>query len=197
MKKLAISLLTVSCLLCACGRQGPSLYRGSYSFKTGGTVDVTGEVFDIVKDTVRIDTVITGIIFKDTSYRYHIVNDTIGSHDTTFTRRLLAEKGQMHIVSAGGDSLVLTMNITGGDPVVFRAAATGGDLVLVPSRRHAALAGENIFRVESLDVLASGSGKRYEDVLVIEMDYQGDYSSDGFEGRVTGSDIKCVATEND
>jgi len=197
MKKLAISLLTVSCLLCACGRQGPSLYRGSYSFKTGGTVDVTGEVFDIVKDTVRIDTVITGIIFKDTSYRYHIVNDTIGSHDTTFTRRLLAEKGQMHIVSAGGDSLVLTMNITGGDPVVFRAAAAGGDLVLVPSRRHAALAGENIFRVESLDVLASGSGKRYEDVLVIEMDYQGDYSSDGFEGRVTGSDIKCVATEND
>ena len=197
MKKLTMLFLAVSCLLCACTRQGPALYRGSYSFKTGGSIDVSGEVLDIVRDTVKTDTIITGLVFKDTSYRYHIVNDTLGKHDTTFTRRLLSEKGQMHIVSAGGDSLVVTMNITGGDPLVFSAVVSDGRLSLLPSRRSVSLSGESLFKVESLEVRASGSGRRLEDVLIFDMDYRGEYESDGFEGRITSSNIKCVATENE
>lgn len=197
MKKLTLLFLAVSCLLCSCTRQGPALYRGSYSFKTGGSIDITGEVLDIVKDTVKTDTIITGFLFRDTSYRYHVVNDTIGKHDTTFTRRLLSEKGQMHIVSAGADSLMVTMNITGGDPLVFSAAVLDGSLRLQPSRRSVSLSDENIFRVESLEVLASGSGKRFEDVIIFEMDYRGNYQSEGFEGMIVSSNIKCVATENE
>ena len=197
MKKFTAILLTLCCIICSCSKQGKALFKGSYSFKTGGSVEIIGEVLDILKDTVKVDTIIRGFILKDTTYRYHVVNDTIGSHDTSFLRSLIPEKGQLHIVENGADSVLVTMNITGGDPLVFRGAAEGDLLILLPAPRTARLESERLLSLDKLEVSSSGKGHRYENVLYLEMNYAGNYNLNGFEGRIHASRINCVATENE
>ena len=112
-------LAIVFCAL-ACDKYGKNALRGNYSFKTGGSLEITGKVYDIIKDTVKIDTIVTereiaGRKFKDTTYKYHIKRDTVGSRDTAFLRRIVAESGQMHILDAGENKVKVTMNVTGGD----------------------------------------------------------------------------------
>lgn len=197
MKKYIAILLSLCCVMSSCSRQGKALFRGSYSFKTGGTIEISGEVLDILRDTVKVDTIVTGFIFKDTTYRYHVVSDTVGSHDTSFVRNLVPEKGQMRIVENGTDSVMVTMNITGGNPLVFRGTAEGSVLTLLPALRTARLETERLLSVDKLEVSASGKGRRYENVVILQMDYAGDYKLNGFEGRITSSRINCVATENE
>ena len=196
---LAASIATVSCT-----KQGPARYSGYYSFKTGGTVDIKGKVYDIVRDTVSVDTLINeypigGRTVKDTSYRYHVRNDTLSSRDTMFLRHLVAESGQMHILRDNGDRMIVTMNITGGDPVVFSAVHKDGSLLLSPTRRMVAVRPDEDESDESVlcDMTVSGTGRRYDNMILFRMDYSGKYSFRGLDGTVCESRIDCIATENE
>ena len=193
-------------LMVSCTKTGPAAFRGYYSFKTGGTIDVKGRVYDLQRDTFKIDTTINeytiaGRKFRDTSYRYHVKNDTIGSRDTTFLRHLVAESGQMHILDKSGDEMLLTMNITGGDPVVFYSKVSGEDLVLSPTRRMVGVrpgnGDDDDDDTVSFDMTVSGSGKRYENMIIFDLWYEGRYAYDGLEGNVTDSRVNCIATLND
>lgn len=210
MKQKWFILCLAALAVCSCGKQGPAAFRGYYSFKTGGAVDITGKVYDIRRDTVSIDTVINevtfaGRIYRDTTYVYDVRRDTVGSRDTVFLRYLVAESGQMHVLEDGG-KMVLTMNITGGDPVVVPAHVDGNRLVLEEVDRRVPVSiwqesGSNGNYSDERYVNCywklSGQGRRLENMLLMDLEYKGDYSYDGFGGVVTGSRVNLIATENE
>ena len=47
------------------------------------------------------------------------------------------------------------------------------------------------------DLQLSGSGTRYDNMIVFGLVYEGDYSESSFEGTVTASRINCIATQNE
>lgn len=204
MKRIALLLIPLLAAI-ACSKQGPALYSGYYSFKTGGTLDIEGKVYDIARDTTRIDTLIKersvgGRTFKDTTYRYHIVNDTLAVRDTSFLRHLVAESGQMHILNDNGDEMILTMNITGGDPVVFSALYREGDLILSPTRRMVAIRPDDEEKSDEsvlCDMTVSGKGRRYDNMILFKLEYAGDYSYEDMDGTVSESRVDCIATQNE
>lgn len=191
-------------ILAACSKDGTADYAGYYSFKTGGTVDIQGKVYDILKDTTAIDTTVNeiqvgGRTVRDTTYKYTIVRDTLGSRDTTFLRHLVAESGQMHILNDKGTEMILTMNITGGDPVVFAARLENGGIVLSPTRRMVTIRTDDDDDDDntSCDLTVSGTGRRYDNMILFKMEYSGKYSYDGLDGNISVSRIDCIATENE
>ncbi|MBR1575758.1 MAG: hypothetical protein IJ654_04835 [Bacteroidales bacterium] len=195
-------LLTAVLLLGSCTHQGPALFRGYYSFKTGGSIDITGTAYELRRDTIQTDTIvnavtIAGITFQDTSYRYHIRTDTLGSRDTSFSRHLMPESGQMHILGDDGQAMKVTFNVTGGDPVVFDATAEGALLRLSPVRRMVPVRREYTDTPAWSDLSVSGTGHRYENMILLDLLYEGEFHTDGIDGTVTGSRISCIATENE
>ncbi len=203
MKK-ALLLIAAIISLASCSKQGTAVYRGYYSFKTGGSLDIEGKVYDIERDTVKIDTTIReitigGRTIKDTSYRYHIIADTIAVRDTAFTKHLVAESGQMHILNDSGNDMYVTMNITGGDPVVFKATVTGGDIILSPSPRTVTIRPDDSDsdRTVLCDMEVSGRGHRYDNMILFNLTYLGKYSYDDLDGSVKNSRVDCIATENE
>lgn len=197
-------LLFATAILGACSKDGVGVYAGYYSFKTGGTVDIQGKVYDIQKDTTSIDTVVNnykvaGREASDTTYKYHIVRDTLGSRDTSFLRHLVAESGQMHILNDKGSEMILTMNITGGDPVVFAAKYESGQLVLSPTRRMVSIrpGGDDDDEDVSCDLTVSGTGRRYDNMILFKLIYAGRYSYEGLDGTISETRVDCIATENE
>lgn len=187
----------------ACSKEYTKQFRGYYSFKTGGSVEITGKIYTVKEDTVKIDTIphtisLGPLTFRDTTYNYHVKLDTIASRDTTVTRHIVAESGQMHILENGTDRMKVTMNITGGDPVVFEAVAGGDNITLSPVKRYITVSKDGGVGLPSrcwMDV--GGSGKRYENMIIFNMTYQGDYNFEGIEGTVSKSEINCIATPNE
>ena len=189
-------------VLAACTKEGSALMRGSYSFKTGGSVELTGKLYETKLDTVRIDTTvrtitIMGIPIKDTIYNYVTKTDTVSVRDTVVSRRLVTESGQMHIVEKSGSQMVLTMNITGGDPVVMQATASGNTVTLEKTGRFVPVHDKSGVTFGFQDFLVSGSGTRYDNMIVFDLTYEGAYSESSFEGEVSASRINCIATENE
>ena len=161
----AVALL----ILCSCSQDDPLGFKGYYSFKTGGSLVLSGTVTDSEGET----------------------------RDTTFTRHLIPESGQMHVLRGEGDKMIVTMNITGGDPVVFDAYLSNDVLTLEPVFRSAPVRvelGDESIRGE---FTVSGKGRKYENMLLIDLDYKGTLPITDFEGEVTSSDVHCVATENE
>ena len=201
--RIAVLLLSAVAVM-SCTRTGADAFRGYYSFKTGGYVDICGKVYEIERDTVSIDTLvrtisIAGIEIKDTSYRYNTVNDTISSRDTSFVRHLANESGQMRILSDGDSGVKVTYSVTGGAPVVFDARVDGDALTLLPVQRAVNLyvsPGSGSFSSQSMLGFAA-VGRRYENTIILDVDVQGEYSSLGLDGVITTSHVNCIAVENE
>lgn len=150
----------------ACTKTGPEAFKGYYSFKTGGYLVINGQ------------------------YR-----DWKGSlKDTTFTRNINSEWGQMRIMENGSDAMKITMNITAGGPVVFDAKVDDEVLRLQPLERKVRLD----FELEPDAIFTvSGCGRRYDKTIIFTLDYAGDYKCSGISGKVVESHISCIATENE
>ena len=117
--------------------------------------------------------------------------------DTVVSRRLVTESGQMHILEKSGGEMVLTMNITGGDPVVVQSTVSGSTITLGKTKRFVPVhdAGGVLFGYHDLEL--SGTGTRYDNMIVFDLAYEGLYKEEGFEGEITASRINCIATENE
>lgn len=204
MAKKWVVVLAVLASLVSCSKTGINNFRGYYSFKTGGYVDISGKVYDIRRDTVSIDTLvrvytIAGREFTDTSYRYHTVNDTTAVRDTAFIRHVANESGQMRVLAADGNRVKVTFNVTGGAPIVFDGELSGSSLSILPQSRGVTLytnvnnGGSSVTGM--MDV--SGVGNRYENTIIFDLDLKGEYSYRGLDGTVTASHINCIAVENE
>lgn len=202
-KTIYIVILALAMCLPGCNKQGPAAFKGHYSFKTGGSIDVTGKLFLVKVDTVKIDTIVhtVGIgsltLFRDSTFNYHTQNDTISSRDTVVVRRIGTESGQMHILQKDADRMILTMNVTAGDPVVIEASVSGGDITLEKTRRFLPVHTGGGLLTRQMELTLSGTGKRYDNTVLLDLTYEGDYQEDGFDGVVSASRVNCIATANE
>lgn len=162
MKKLIPAFIALLCMM-SCTKTGADLYRGYYSFKTGGHIVIEGRYESPLEEP----------------------------KDTSVVRQITPEWGQMRIMDSGSGNLKLTMNITAGGAVVFDAVVNDDAITLKPVTRRVSLDyGDGMFTV-------SGKGRRYEKTIILDLDYQGDYSYLGISGKVKESHVSCIATENE
>lgn len=162
-----IAALLALALMSACSKNGAERFEGKWSYKTSGSVSV------VVTDSLGI---------------------TVGD---TLTAVLATEAGQMHIAGTGNDgSMMLTMNAMAGNVTVYEAFLAGSEIVLNPKSRVVNLSLGGLPSL-AVNVLATGRGRRYDDILLLRMDYSGSTKSGNYTYEITGSDVDCVATSND
>ena len=166
--KITIACWLMLLLLAASCTKGPAAFKGDYSFKTGGYLTVSGTVSDL-----------------------------LGQRDTTFIRHLVPESGQMHVVREEGDRMVVTMNITGGDPVVFPATVDGSEIILEPVLHSLLLRPAIGDETVRQDFMVSGTGRKYDRMILFELECEGTFRHLNLDGEVSESEIKCIATENE
>lgn len=166
--KIILAISLVAMVSWSCAKEGTPWFRGSYSFKTSGRVCVNE------KDN------------PDAVAEWHDVQ---------------TESGQMHIVEVDRKSgkMKVTMNALAGDAIVFDAVADGGSLVLSPVSRNISVSyGSSEIITVRASVEVSGTGVRYGDMLIIDLEYKGGYKSlDGKEYEIVETDASCVAELND
>ena len=201
MKKI-LTILILALAICACEKSPTGRFRGYYSFKTGGTITISGKAHEIRTVLVRTDTIVHvytvfGKTIKDTTFCYKFSSDTISSRDTSFLRHLVPESGQMNVLENGGNSMKVTMNILAGDPVVFDATADGDSITLVPAERLITVSSEEWDEDCRCYLTVGGKGKRYDNLILFDLDLSGPYCFEGFDGTVTQSKINCIASANE
>lgn len=109
----------------------------------------------------------------------------------------VTEAGQMHVVrKEDEEEMLVTMNVIGGDVVAYQAVASGKELSLLASARRLALNVGDMTVVHPI-VMAEGTGKRYDDVLVIEFQFSGSIEVGNVTYEIIGSDVECVAVQNE
>lgn len=176
----------------SCEKQGSDRFKGNYSFKTSGTLT-------IVRDAEYVN---------DTTYRFRdgAIDTVVTEHSEPITIALASESGQMDVtvVNAKEDRLVVTMNVLGGDMLVYYAAADGNELALDPAGRHLSVHIPGVdgmdeelgIRPVSTEVKVDGRGERYDDIMLLELSYSGDFWANDRLYHIIDSDIVCRAKLN-
>ena len=179
--------------LASCEKQGIDRFRGNYSFKTSGSITV-------VRDPEFI---------YDTTYvlRDGAIDTVVTEHSDPMTLSLTNEMGQMDItvVDAKENGMVVTMNVTGGDMVVYYASAEGKDLVLDEAHRHISLftpvadGQDEEFGLRPVvsDVTVTGGGQKYDNIILLDLRYEGDFWANDRLYHITDCDIVCRAKLNE
>lgn len=176
---MALAAVTVTAMLTSCEKEGNMLFRGYYSFKTSGVIEVERTMTYPQDGTVTVD---------------------------TLQISLASESGQMNILSSDDKAgeMFVTMNVIGGDAVVLDATTSGTDMTVGPNSRVITFL-DGVDRV-TLNVAVNGSARKYEDVVIFDLDYSGEGSvGDPDDENATkygdyvilASSVKCVAKEND
>ena len=173
-KKVALGLSFALFALTSCEKAGVDLYEGFYSYKLSGTVTV---------DKLLIE----NIDLPETE-------PAEPAEPVEATLPLISESGQMNVLEKGADSLIITMNAIGGDVLVIDACVKGNDLEISEFSRIVKV--EDGSRTVSLNCTGSGSGKKYDDVIIMDLSYLGDGSSTLYDYTIKSSSVKCVAKVN-
>lgn len=173
-KKVALGLSFALFALTSCEKAGVDLYEGFYSYKLSGTVTV---------DKLLIE----NIDLPETE-------PAEPAEPVEATLPLISESGQMNVLKKGADSLIITMNAIGGDVLVIDACVKGNDLEISEFSRIVKV--EDGSRTVSLNCTGSGSGKKYDDVIIMDLSYLGDGSSTLYDYTIKSSSVKCVAKVN-
>lgn len=163
-------LVSSMIMMTACTKEGPALFKGYYSYKTSGT---------LVVERVGTDSQ-TGEETKD-----------------TLDVQLTSELGQMDIISQGDGSnrMFVTMNAMAGDVIKFDAVAEPSSISLKPLDRIITVDVGNATLIP-LNMTVSGTGKRYDNMVIFTLDYSGGCEQSGNIFRVLDSDVVCVAKIN-
>lgn len=173
MKKYIILLSMAVLAMCSCQKSAVENFSGSYSFKTGGSLELKTRVLDLEKG---------GLEFKDTLIK----------------RSVVPEIGQMRIAAGDGDRVVVMMDIMAGDLIVMDAVVNGDNITLAPVSRKVLVYRETgLSFVENVPVTVSGTGRRMDGSVIFNLNYEGDFELGVFPCTVVASDVKCVANRNE
>lgn len=166
-------LLIAAVAVCSCRKSPVENICGSYSFKTGGALELKTRVIDVESG---------GVLLKDTIIR----------------RNVVPESGQMRIISESGDRVVISMDIFAGDLVVMNAVVNGDDIILDPIDRKVFVFRESGLSVmEGVNVNVSGSGKRLGGSVILDLKYQGSFDLGLYPCTIVSSNVNCVANRNE
>ena len=188
MNRLAVTVLSaaiaVACLS-SCTKEGSRLFKGYYSFKTSGTMEVERtrlyQVPDPETQTMTDSTVVD-----------------------TLQTVLAAESGQMNILSANDKEgeMIVTMNILGGDVVIYEAEASRDELLLRTGSRTLNFYCDG--KTVTMNVTVDGSARKIDNVVIFDLEYAGETETAGSElgilkstaYKILESGVNCVAKEN-
>lgn len=157
---------------CSCTKEGAARFEGYYSYKLSGTISFEATTPGSTTEELAPD-------------------------NMTFS--ISPESGQLNILTEDkkSGSVVMTMNAIGGNVSTMKGKAEGNSLVLDDSARRISfeLSSTAVDRTQTLTM--SGTGKRLDDMLIMEFTASGGMDYLGRSYVVTGSDIDCVARIND
>lgn len=174
MKKSIILLMFAALAFASCQKSAVENLSGSYSFKTGGLLQL--------KTTVK-----------------SFEGGKLVDKDTVIVRSLVPESGQMRILPDSGDKAKVTMNITAGGPVVYDASVQDNSVSLsTVSRKLPVYREESLLDfIEEVLVSCSGTGTLYGNTIVFDIKCEGDFKLGDWPCTILSSDVKCVATRNE
>lgn len=106
------------------------------------------------------------------------------------------ESGQMDILETDrtDGKMMVTMNVLSGPVLVFDAEADGGTLKLLPKSRI--LTVRHGVEQLSVEVTVEGTGSRYDNSVIFNMNYSGSYIRGDVGYEIIESDVQCVAKMN-
>lgn len=174
---LVTALLSCALMLAGCSKDGSRDFPGSYTYKTSGTVTLMASALAGLDEAtlaaykaagMNVDPVVVG---------------------------LYPEQGQMHVIK-DGDRFILTFNDILGNADIAYATADGDELDIAPGQTKAAQLTDGSEKIGAGMVAFSGSGKKYDDMLLLDLEYQGVFSVNDIPMTVVASDVHCVAQKN-
>lgn len=130
------------------------------------------------------------------SYTYK-TGGTVTFEGETEASGLFPEQGQLHIVDSGDGHVILTFNdITGGADVA--TAVVDGNSVTIDGTftKFVSISDNGILKEGAGRVKCSGSGKKYDNILILDLRYEGNIDTGLNTKKIMESDIHCVAQEN-
>jgi len=188
--KVASATLAVL-LLVSCEKEGIYRFKGNYSFKTSGHITV-------VRDEAFVN---------DTTYKLNgfQIDTIVTVRDEEMTLNVNVESGQMDITAMTEEDMVVSLNVLGGGIIVYYATAEGEDLTLNEATRHLTIANFSLTesdeefgsRAISADLTVNGTAKRYDNIVLFDLDYTGDFWANDRLYHIVDSDIVCRAKANE
>ena len=160
----AVILTAVSCT-----KEGPSRFKGNYTFKTSGTITVRPEGDDQAGTTV--------FTLSDENGQMDVVARDKSSGDMVVAMNILG--GSVLTFDAVADGM--RMNITPFTRQLTVPVIEEGVFEVVPP-------------VASVTV--TGYAERYADALLFRLEYEGSYTFRDVKYEIVRSDISCWAKEN-
>ena len=179
MKGKIISAILIACtmLFTGCSKDSKDSIPGSYTYKISGTVTL------MATQLAGLDAA-TLAAYKAAGIAVDPV--VVG---------LYPEQGQMHILE-DGDNFIVTFNDLLGNADVTSATIDGGTITLAGTDMKAAQLTDGNNKIGAGIVVFGGSGKKYDDMLLIDMQYQGQFTVNNISMTVVASDVNCVAQAN-
>lgn len=174
------ALLTCALVMGGCTKDSSSKIVNSYTYKISGTVTLMADQF-IGLDAatlaaykaagVNVDPVIVG---------------------------LYPEQGQLHIVKPKETEgrIVLTFNDLLGNADVADGTYSGSKLSLDENQVKAVQLTDGKDKIGNGIVVYTGQGEKYDNILVIDLVYNGKFTVEGVSMTAVASDVHCVAQEN-
>lgn len=198
MKNTAVSILRAGLaalfiiLFASCEKEGTARFKGNYSFKTSGYIEIEKSDNLAVVPGSRLDTLILNLP--------DVMSLSVGT-----------ESGQMDIseVDPENGRILITMNVTGGDIVVLYARVENGKISIEPKKRFIniisgvagtvaieGISSADINTIQS-EVVVSGEGVMYDNIILFDLKYEGWCNYAGVKYRITHSSIDCRAKVNE
>lgn len=113
----------------------------------------------------------------------------------TVTLPLTSESGQLNILHEKDNKVILAFNIMGGDPVVVNGSVNAdNELVLEKTTRLITVKDGALS--PQFTVTISGRGKKYDDVVIFNLKYDGSASTTLRNYTIISSNVQCVAKIN-
>ena len=152
---------------------------GSYSYKTSGTVTL------MASQLVGLDEA-TLAVYK-----------AMGVNVDPVVVGLYPEQGQMHVIDTEDGQVTVTFNDLLGNADVATGTVKGATLRLNADQRKSAQLTDGKEKIGAGIVAFTGQGTKYDDMLVLSLQYQGQFTVNNVAMTVVASDVHCVAQKND
>ncbi len=176
---IAAALAVSAIILCGCAKDGSKTITGTYTYKTSGTVTL------MAPQLAGLDAA-TLAAYK-----------AAGINTDPVMVALYPEQGQMHVIGDGDGKVIITFNDILGNADVTAGTVNGSSLTLEEGHTKTAQLTDGEEKIGGGVVAVSGSGEKYEDMLILDMEYKGTFSISGTSMTVVASDVHCVAQSNE
>ena len=164
--------------LTGCSKDSSTEVIGSYTYKTSGTVTLMpAQLAGLDAATlaqykamgIDVDPVVVG---------------------------LYPEQGQLHVVKSDDGKVLVTFNDLLGNADIAEGSLSGSSVSFQGRTTKAAQLTDGVDKIGAGIVKYSGNGRKYDDMLLLDIEYQGAFTIDDIPMVLLSSDVHCVAQSN-